>query len=84
MRNIWSVAWLLEQKRANDFNKWSVPMCIHAKYDKNKLANVLNAFAHFFYKESKHSMVISDFQSKAVLLQDISFTKILPSLSSSQ
>jgi predicted double-glycine peptidase len=61
-----------------------VPMCIHANYDKNKLGNVLNAFAHFFYEESKHSMVISDFQSKAVLLQDISFTKILPSLSSSQ
>ncbi|KAF5335615.1 hypothetical protein D9758_014784 [Tetrapyrgos nigripes] len=64
-QNIWSVAWLLEKKCSKSYTKWSSTN-IHPSNNKNKVGNVLNAFAHFFYQESQKTMVIADLQTSTL------------------
>lgn len=61
--NAWAFAWLLEEMRTKDTNKWSGTNC-HPSYANSKLGAVLTTFAHFVYEWSKETIVLADIQSQ--------------------
>ncbi|KAJ6465334.1 kinase-like domain-containing protein, partial [Mycena sanguinolenta] len=60
------MVWLVEPFRLGRAEKWSGTNQ-HPNHSRNKLGNILNAFAHFVYDASYKSIALADIQISQVL-----------------